>query len=72
MTMAVPGITKAGNWKHKDFPPPVGIRTNVSLPSSRLRIIFSWSPLKESKPKNSFSLEFSNDESISIEFPNYF
>ena len=70
--MAVPGITRAGSWKHRDLPPPVGIRTNVSLPSRRFLMIPSCSPLKESKPKNSFSLDFSNDESISIELPNYF
>ena len=39
--MAVPGMTKAGNWKHRDLPPPVGMSTNVSLPPRRFRMILS-------------------------------
>ena len=41
MTIAVPGMTRAGSWKQRDFPPPVGMSTNVSFPSRRLRIMAS-------------------------------
>ena len=33
-TMQVPSETTAGIWKHTDLPPPVGMSTTVSFPSS--------------------------------------
>jgi hypothetical protein len=33
-TTVSPGSTRAGTWKQSDFPPPVGMITIVSRPSS--------------------------------------
>ena len=41
VTITVPGKAKAGSWKHRDFPEPVGITASTSFPESISRIICS-------------------------------
>ena len=39
ITIVAPYSIDAGSWKHKDFPPPVGIQPNTSLPDFNAFII---------------------------------
>ncbi len=54
----IPVNFRAGNWKHKDFPPPVGISANVSPPFITLSMISACNGRKSSYPKYSFNRVF--------------
>jgi hypothetical protein len=47
MTTAIPSCSKAGSWKHSDFPPPVASMVRVSLPARMEKIVSSCSGRKE-------------------------
>ena len=54
-TTVSPGRAMAGNWKQRDFPPPVGSRAKTSLPASASAMICCCKGRKEVKPKYCFS-----------------
>ena len=56
-TMVTPGRASAGNWKQRDFPPPVGRRARTSRPARTSRMIASCKGRKAVKPKCSLSKE---------------
>ncbi len=43
-----PAWARAGSWKQRDLPPPVGIRTKTSFLFKRSEIIECWSGLNSS------------------------
>ena len=57
-TSAVPLDNKAGNWKQRDLPAPVGMIT-IKLFLSRSEVIINfWSPLKSENPNKDFNSLF--------------
>lgn len=55
--MQTPPRTRAGSWKHMDFPPPVGKRAMTSLPEVREKMGATWNFLSASKPQISLRVE---------------
>src|SRR5690606_23590964 len=47
-TMQIPSLCMAGTWKHRDLPPPVGIRASVSLPANTDAMISDCKGLNDS------------------------
>ena len=53
MTTVTPSRSSAGNWKHRDFPPPVGIMASVLQPVATVWTISSCPGRNASNPKTS-------------------
>ena len=49
--MHSPPRTRAGSWKHKDLPPPVGKRAITSVPEVSADTGAVWNFLSLSKPQ---------------------
>ncbi len=50
-TSVSPGSSRAGNWKHSDLPPPVGITASTSRPAMASRMMSIWPGRNSLKPK---------------------
>ena len=57
ITTVEPSITRAGSWKQRLLPEPVGIKATVSRPESAERTTFSCPGRNLRKPKCSRSLD---------------